>query len=1410
MLSRNRATLLLLAVSALPAQAATLTPTTTADDGSAGALRQVVAAAVASAQDDVIPLNGQTYVLTQGQLTVSGGGLLRFQGPGTIQRDANAGDFRILAVNSGQTVELDQLTITGGQAGQSDFGGGIVNNGTLRISASTISGNRTTRLNGGGIYNNAGNLSLSDSTVTGNMANFSGGGVYNNYGQASLIRSTVSYNTTGGNQQGGGITTAGGTLTLSDSTVTRNTSGSGCGIYVRNQGTLNLNRSLIAGNTASSYGRELAGSDNSTINANNYNLIGYGGDAGLSLSQSSFNGTFYQGLNSLPAGTDFTPSQGIDQILNTTLASNGGPTQTHALVANSPAINAVASGCPAGATDQRGVPRPASSGCDVGAFEFSASYVVNSTADTDDVTCDAGNCTLREAINAANATAGVPEVISFNLPGGGTILLGSTLPVISASGGPVTISGPTAAADAITLSGGSDPQGANNVRLLEVADQATLNLDHLALINGLAGGSAQGGAITVLRGGSTGGTLNLSYCRLSSNRSASPEGRSGGAIAATGFTTLTVGDSAFINNASTAPNNGEGGAINAQGASLSVTRSLFSGNSAPNAGGAIRSDGGQRNPVISNSTFVGNQTGRFGGGAITHGGDISLLNNSFVNNSAGAASGGALSFFGGQATLINNLFAGNTAGQGANCTTAFGGSISDAGGNLATDGSCNLNQPTSRVVTAAQLNLAPALADNGGPTQTLALQSGSVAIDAAVTSFCTASPVNSLDQRGIARPQGTACDVGAFEARQGNLQAIKTASTASIRVGDPVSFTLTARNLAATADTAGTLTDTVPSRLRIDSVTQNNSLCTTNGQTVSCLLPTLAQNDVATISIATTALSAGDASNTATVKTGADVDNDPSNDSSTAPVTVTAALDTTPDAFSFPSKTNVARGSYQLSDEVTLTGIEFPTPLLVENGFASINGGACNRVNDPVAPGDRLRLCHTASSAFAADTVTKVTVGSFQTTFTSTTEARDITPAAFSFTDVPGTVEPGSAQTSDAITVSGVNDTTPFSVIGGKASLDGLPCDPALGLSSGMAGPAATITVCHLAGPFGSVNDTTLTLGADGVLSGVSDTFTSNTRAVDTTPEPFSFPAKTGVARGSYQLSDEVTLSGIEFPTPFLVENGAASINGGACERINDPVAPGDRLRLCHTASASFATNTVTTVTVGTYKTTFTSTTVAAEQAPAVSLDMNDLHFGRGFVVRFREITLNTTSEAQVVTLTNTGNAPLSIGSIVTTGDFKHTTTCGTTVAPSGQCTISIVFKPTAIGTRTGETRIASNATTSPDLISLSGTGRGLVPAIKTNAPSYDFGNVKVGATSPDRALIITSSGTGPLEIRSISVSGDYSGSHNCPRFLDAGKTCTLTGRFKPKAKGSRPSSVTITTSAPNSPTVIPLSGNGT
>lgn len=232
------------------------------------------------------------------------------------------------------------------------FGGGIYNEGTLTVINGTISGNSS--LIGGGILN-SGTLTLTNSTVSGNTTSFGAGGIAN-LGTLTVTNSTISRNSAGSN--GGGIySQPGGMLTLTNSTVSGNSAPvSGGGIF--NAGTLTAKNSIVANSpvggdcyidplsTSTSLGHNLA--DDATC--------GFGGIGDL---------------NSTLAGLD--PSG---------LQNNGGPTNTIALLAGSPAINAVllspnnyctaADGTTAIANDQRGFLRPAGTACDIGAFEFGA------------------------------------------------------------------------------------------------------------------------------------------------------------------------------------------------------------------------------------------------------------------------------------------------------------------------------------------------------------------------------------------------------------------------------------------------------------------------------------------------------------------------------------------------------------------------------------------------------------------------------------------------------------------------------------------------------------------------------------------------------------------------------------------------------------------------------------------------------------------------------------------------------------------------------------------------------------------------------------------------------------------------------------------------------------------------------
>ncbi len=112
---------------------------------------------------------------------------------------------------------------------------------------------------------------------------------------------------------------------------------------------------------------------------------------------------------------------------------------------------------------------------------------------------------------------------------------------------------------------------------------------------------------------------------------------------------------------------------------------------------------------------------------------------------------------------------------------------------------------------------------------------------------------------------------------------------------------------------------------------------------------------------------------------------------------------------------------------------------------------------------------------------------------------------------------------------------------------------------------------------------------------------------------------------------------------------------------------------------------------------------------------------------------VGATSPPQIVTLKNTGTAPLTVGAIVATAGFGFTTTCGAPVTPGAICTISVTFTPTALGSNTGSLTINDSAPDSPQLVTLTGGGADFGLAVSTNSTTVTAGNtanVTVSVTS--------------------------------------------------------------------------------
>src|ERR1035437_7396101 len=286
-------------------------------------------------------------------------GSLTIDGTGQSITVSGASLYGVLVVNTGATLNLNDLTIADGY-GASVGGGGIRNRGTLTVTDSTFSGNSASEFYGGGIYNAGGTLTVTNSTFSGNSAS-AGGAIGGGGGLVTVTNSTFSGNSS--SDGGGAIYYNLGGLTLTTTTFS--------GSAIANEGTtLNVTNSTFSGggieNTSGSVtvinsilATETGGNCSGTIIDGGYN-ISNDGTCGFT-------------------GTNVTTGQPIGDTVNPPLftaglQNNGGPTPTIALQPDSPAIAAIPISHQCPATDQRGDPRPNPEGpataCDIGAFEY--------------------------------------------------------------------------------------------------------------------------------------------------------------------------------------------------------------------------------------------------------------------------------------------------------------------------------------------------------------------------------------------------------------------------------------------------------------------------------------------------------------------------------------------------------------------------------------------------------------------------------------------------------------------------------------------------------------------------------------------------------------------------------------------------------------------------------------------------------------------------------------------------------------------------------------------------------------------------------------------------------------------------------------------------------------------------------
>jgi hypothetical protein len=180
----------------------------------------------------------------------------------------------------------------------------------------------------------------------------------------------------------------------------------------------------------------------------------------------------------------------------------------------------------------------------------------------------------------------------------------------------------------------------------------------------------------------------------------------------------------------------------------------------------------------------------------------------------------------------------------------------------------------------------------------------------------------------------------------------------------------------------------------------------------------------------------------------------------------------------------------------------------------------------------------------------------------------------------------------------------------------------------------------------------------------------------------------------------------------------------------------------------------------------------------------------------FAATIVNQTTAAQNITISNTGGNPATLQTPVISGadptDFTITAnTCGTTLAPSTGCTVSIAFTPTAAGSRSATFSITDNVGTQTATL----TGTGNAPATDTLSPTaLTFAQQTIGTTSPAQQVTLTNSGGVALTLitASTTAGSDFAVTNNCGNSLAANSTCAFSVTFSPTATGARSGTLTI------------------
>jgi hypothetical protein len=335
---------------------------------------------------------------------------------------------------------------------------------------------------------------------------------------------------------------------------------------------------------------------------------------------------------------------------------------------------------------------------------------------------------------------------------------------------------------------------------------------------------------------------------------------------------------------------------------------------------------------------------------------------------------------------------------------------------------------------------------------------------------------------------------------------------------------------------------------------------------------------------------------------------------------------------------------------------------------------------------------------------------------------------------------------------------------------------------------------------------------------GSSHTITTTSPQAGATGTQYVFSSWSdgGAISHSITVPSTATTYTASFNTQYLLTTLANPANGGTVSPITGYQAANSVVPLLATANSGFTFSSWTgnVANAGSASTSITMSspqTVTAnftQSGPVVLLNPTTINFGTSYQLAIK---------SHNVTVTNTGNATLTINSIsITPGagtgkdDFTDLSFCPKNLPAGKSCTITVFFFAGNVGMLSATLNITDNAAGSPQQVSLSATV--INPQAAFNPSSLHFGSVAVGHSST-KQVTLKNPGTTTLDISSVTVTGtnrgDFVANDLCGSSLAAGQSCTISVTFTPGAHGNRSASLTVMDNAQIGTQNVPLYGDG-